>query len=61
MELTNLWSLTPDQRSGEEVELALLGLRTGDQIVKDAIHGFHEDLTAIFERQAQPMPELAHA
>ena len=61
MEPTNLWCLTPDQRSGEEVELALLGLRTGDQIVRDAIDGFHEDLNAIFQRREQPVPEPVHA
>lgn len=54
MQTSNLWCLTPDQRSNEEVELALLGMRTGDQIVRNALEGFSADLEAILHDRPRP-------
>lgn len=53
MRPANSWGLMTDQRTREEAELALLGLRTGDEIVRRAIDGFAEDLTAILRREGE--------
>ncbi|MFZ0268195.1 hypothetical protein [Caulobacter sp.] len=51
MSQENLWSLSPAETAEDEFETVFLGVKTGDQIVRDAVENFSRDLNQIYERQ----------